>query len=172
MERDFATAREHPTKNRYPDLHPCTAHYITITSYLYIVSDGEYMPFLRPSPNEDSYINASFIDVTLPLSLIKLAPLTITILQGYKYNKAYIATQGPLLNTTEDMWRMVWEVKSKVMVLLCSFTEDGHEACHPFWPNSEGDTAQYGRMTVTLQSQTSLGDFTSRKLLVVGEQVW
>ena len=70
------------------------------------------------------------------------------------------------------MWRMVWEVKSKVMILLCSFTEDGHEACHPFWHNSEGDTAQYGRMTVTLQSQTSLGDFTSRKLLVVGEQVW
>ena len=137
---------------------------------LCIVSDGEYMPFLRPSLNEDSYINASFIDVSLPLSLIKLAPLIM--LQGYKYHKAYIATQGPLLNTTEDVWRMVWEVKSKVMILLCSFTEDGHEACHPFWPNSEGDTAQYGRMTVTLQSQTSLRDFTSQKLLVVGGQVW
>ena len=103
-------------------------HYIIV---FVLLTDGEYMPFLRPSLNEDSYINASFIDVSLPLSLIKLAPLTITILQGYKYHKAYIATQGPLLNTTEDMWRMVWEVKSKVMVLLCSFTEDGHEAAVP-----------------------------------------
>ena len=57
------------------------------------------------------------------------------------------------------------------MVLLCAFTEDGQEACHPFWPNNEGDTVKYGRMTVTLQSETSLGDFTSRKLLVQGEQV-
>ena len=74
-------------------------------------------------------------------------------------------------NTTGDLWRMVWEFKSKVMVLLCALSEGGQEACHPFWPNNEGDTAKYGRMTVTLQSETSLGDFTSRKLLVQGEQV-
>ena len=93
-------------------------------------------------------------------------------MQGYNYGEAYIATQGPMQNTTGDLWRMVWEFKSKVMVLLCVPSEDGQEACHPFWPNNEGDTAKYGRMTVTLQSETSLGDFTSRKLLVQGEQVY
>ena len=112
------------------------------------------------------YVCIVFLDQILPLYNTQSL-----LLQGYKYPKAYIATQGPMQNTTGDLWRMVWEFKSKVMVLLCAFSEDGQEACHPFWPNNEGDTAKYGRMTVTLQSETSLGDFTSRKLLVQGEQV-
>ena len=95
----------------------------------------------------------------------------ITLPQGYKYHRAYIATQGPLQNTVGDLWRMMWEFKSKVMVMLCSFTEDGHEACHPFWPNNEGDTAKYGKTTVTLQSQNSFDEFTIRKLFVEGEEV-
>ena len=69
------------------------------------------------------------------------------------------------------MWRMMWEVKSNVMVLLCAFAEDGHEACHPFWPNNEGDTAWYGRVTVTLQSEILMANFVSRTLLLEGDQV-
>ena len=95
----------------------------------------------------------------------------ITLPQGYKYHRAYIATQGPLQNTVGDLWRMMWEFMSKVMVMLCSFTEDGHEACHPFWPNNEGDMAKYGKTTITLQSQNSFDEFTIRKLFVDGEEV-
>ena len=58
------------------------------------------------------------------------------------------------------------------MVMLCSFTEDGHEACHPFWPNNEGDMAKYGKTTITLQSQNSFDEFTIRKLFVEGEEVY
>ena len=56
------------------------------------------------------------------------------------------------------------------MVMLCAFTEDGHEACHPFWPNNEGVTARYGKITVTLQSEILIGKFVSRTLLMEGEQ--
>ncbi|CAI8052146.1 Receptor-type tyrosine-protein phosphatase S [Geodia barretti] len=112
----------------------------------------EFMPCLKPIEKEDCYINASFID-------------------GYKHHRAYIATQAPLQSTVGDMWRMMWEVKSNVMVLLCAFAEDGHEACHPFWPNNEGDTAWYGRVTVTLQSEILMGNFVSRTLLLEGDQV-
>ena len=64
----------------------------------------------------------------------------------------------------------MWEFKSKVMVMLCDFTEEGHEACHPFWPNNEGESAKYGKITVTFQLEHSFGDFTTRKLLVERRQ--
>ena len=74
-------------------------------------------------------------------------------------------------NTVCDIRRMMWEFKSKVMVMLCNFTEDGHEACHPFWHVNEGDTAKYGKITVTLQRENSFGEFITRKILMEGEQV-
>ena len=74
-------------------------------------------------------------------------------------------------NTVGDIWRMMWEFKSKVMVMLCNFSEDGHEACHPFWPDNEGDIAKYGKITVTLQRENSFGEFITRKFLMEGEQV-
>ena len=92
-------------------------------------------------------------------------------LQGYKRRNAYMVTQGPLQSTVGDIWRMMWEFKSKVMVMLCDFTEDGHEACHPFWPSNEGDSAKYGKMTVTLQSENEYDNFVQRKFLVQDEKV-
>ncbi|ELR46649.1 Receptor-type tyrosine-protein phosphatase S, partial [Bos mutus] len=52
------------------------------------------------------YINASFID-------------------GYRQQKAYIATQGPLAETTEDFWRMLWENNSTIVVMLTKLREMG-----------------------------------------------
>jgi protein tyrosine phosphatase len=46
------------------------------------------------------------------------------LLQGYKHRNAYIATQGPLESTVQDFWRMIWELKSQVIVMLCQTQED------------------------------------------------
>ena len=45
-------------------------------------------------------------------------------LQGYRQNNAYITTQGPLENTVNDFWKMIWEMKSKTIVMLCELIEE------------------------------------------------
>ena len=38
---------------------------------------------------------------------------------------AYLATQAPLENTVNDFWRMMWEFKSRAIVMLCQLNENG-----------------------------------------------
>ena len=51
---------------------------------------------------------------------------TIIILnQGYKQKDAYIVTQGPMKNTVEDFWKMMWEYQCGCIMMLCDLIEDG-----------------------------------------------
>ena len=45
-------------------------------------------------------------------------------IQGYKQQRAYIATQGPLSGTVDALWRMIWEYKCSCIVMLCDTTEN------------------------------------------------
>nr|AAB91460.1 receptor tyrosine phosphatase [Hirudo medicinalis] len=70
------------------------------------------------------YINASFID-------------------GYRYRRAYIATQGPLPDTVEDFWRALWESNCNIIVMLTKLREMGREMCHQYWPSERSARYQY-----------------------------
>uniref|UniRef100_A0A1A8H0N7 protein-tyrosine-phosphatase n=1 Tax=Nothobranchius korthausae TaxID=1143690 RepID=A0A1A8H0N7_9TELE len=70
------------------------------------------------------YINASFIN-------------------GYRHQGAYIATQGPLAETSEDFWRMLWEHNSTIVVMLTKLREMGREKCHQYWPAECSARYQY-----------------------------
>ncbi|XP_031137142.1 receptor-type tyrosine-protein phosphatase S-like isoform X12 [Sander lucioperca] len=72
------------------------------------------------------YINASYID-------------------GYRQQRGYIATQGPLAETTEDFWRMLWEHNSTIVVMLTKLREMGRvgEKCHQYWPAERSARYQY-----------------------------
>ena len=43
--------------------------------------------------------------------------------QGYRTHHGYIATQGPLPNTFDDFWRMVYEQKTNIIVMLTKLVE-------------------------------------------------
>nr|CAG8453863.1 6036_t:CDS:2 [Entrophospora candida] len=69
----------------------------------------------RPGRTDD-YINASYIR----------APYDV---------KKYIVTQGPMKNTLEDFWLMIWEQNSKVIVMLTKEQEKNIIKCDKYWPD-------------------------------------
>lgn len=74
---------------------------------------------LKNCPNGD-YINASFVYMEIPSSAI--------------INR-YIATQGPLNNTCNDFWLMIWEQKSSLIVSATPLVERGRIKCSKYWPD-------------------------------------
>jgi len=45
--------------------------------------------------------------------------------KGYRFRRAYIATQGPMAETSEDFWRMLWEHNCNIVVMLTKLREVG-----------------------------------------------
>nr|XP_014343789.1 PREDICTED: receptor-type tyrosine-protein phosphatase epsilon [Latimeria chalumnae] len=95
-------------------------------------------------PGSD-YINASYIN-------------------GYKEKNKFIAAQGPKPETVSDFWRMIWEQKSAVIVMLTNLKERKEEKCHQYWPDQGCWT--YGNIRVSVEDVIVLVDYTIRKFCI------
>uniref|UniRef100_UPI0037E98738 protein tyrosine phosphatase receptor type Fa isoform X3 n=1 Tax=Semicossyphus pulcher TaxID=241346 RepID=UPI0037E98738 len=102
---------------------PCNKFKNRLVNVMPLESNRVCLQPIRGVEGSD-YINASFID-------------------GYRLQKAYIATQGPLPETTEDFWRMLWEQNSTIVVMLTKLREMGREKCHQYWPFDRSARYQY-----------------------------
>jgi len=100
---------------------------------------------LSSADSASDYINANYI-------------------HGYKQPRAYIACQGPLSETAEDFWRMIWEQRSAIIIMITKLYERGREKCHQYWPST--DTIKYGAINVTHLSESSSPHWTERKFLL------
>ncbi|XP_014676014.1 PREDICTED: receptor-type tyrosine-protein phosphatase F-like isoform X2 [Priapulus caudatus] len=87
---------------------------------------------LTTEPGSD-YINASFIP-------------------GCESGCEYVAAQGPLENTVNDFWRLIWEQQIAVIVMLTRVEEDGWKKCERYWPE-EGVEENMGGFQVSLVSE-------------------
>lgn len=67
-------------------------------------------------------------------------PLTcfVNIVQIEKANRQYILTQGPLPETVGNFWLMVWEQKSRAVLMLNKIVEKKQVKCHWYWPQAVG----------------------------------
>ncbi|XP_030846455.1 tyrosine-protein phosphatase non-receptor type 4 isoform X2 [Strongylocentrotus purpuratus] len=82
---------------------------------------------LREADTGD-YINANTINMDIP---------------GFDLVNKYVAAQGPLPNTVNDFWYMVWEQRSTLIVMLTTNVERGRVKCHKYWPDLD-DRLKFG----------------------------
>ncbi|XP_038572800.1 protein tyrosine phosphatase receptor type Fa isoform X5 [Micropterus salmoides] len=125
MELEFkklANSKAHTSRFISANL-PCNKFKNRLVNILPFESTRVCLQPIRGVEGSD-YINASFID-------------------GYRQQKAYMATQGPLAETTEDFWRMLWEHNSTIVVMLTKLREMGREKCHQYWPAERSARYQY-----------------------------
>ena len=93
----------------------------------------------------------------------------VSILQGYHKRNNYIATQGPLPDTSEDFWRMVWENKCATIIMLTKEKEKGRVKCHRYWPESGAQI--YGQFQVILHAVNEYSDYFVRDFKIVDVKV-
>ncbi|XP_064310840.1 receptor-type tyrosine-protein phosphatase C isoform X3 [Phalacrocorax carbo] len=96
------------------------------------------------NPGSD-YINASYID-------------------GFKEPRKYIAAQGPKDETTDDFWRMIWEQKATIIVMVTRCEEGKRNKCAQYWPSMENGSAAYGDIIVKINESKTCPDYVIQKL--------
>ena len=71
----------------------------------------------RNADVNDSYINANYINTSTSQN-----------------DQFFIATQGPLPQTVENFWRMIWQEKVSLIVMLTCVKEGGKVKCDQYFP--------------------------------------
>ncbi|KAG1688655.1 Tyrosine-protein phosphatase 69D [Nymphon striatum] len=84
--------------------------------------------------------------------------------QGYRGRKRFICAQGPLDKTVDDFWRMIWQHKVYIIIMLTGFEEHGKMKCSRYW-NEEGEN-QYGNVCVSVSQYVKFSEYAVRKLAV------
>ncbi|CAB1418992.1 unnamed protein product [Pleuronectes platessa] len=80
-------------------------------------------------------------------------------LNGYGgEERAYIATQGPTVNTVGDFWRMVWQERTPIIVMITNL-EEKNEKCAEYWPE---DTVSHEGIEITVLTVTQEDDYSLR----------
>uniref|UniRef100_H2YNA7 Tyrosine-protein phosphatase non-receptor type 20 n=1 Tax=Ciona savignyi TaxID=51511 RepID=H2YNA7_CIOSA len=90
----------------------------------------------------NDYINACYIDC-------------------HSVPRKYIATQGPLAKTEGDFWRMMWETKSSIIIMLTNLFENGKKKCQKYWPDF-GAQRDFKQINVACTQEEVIGCFVKR----------
>ncbi|XP_008589809.1 PREDICTED: receptor-type tyrosine-protein phosphatase C [Galeopterus variegatus] len=98
-----------------------------------------------------NYINASYID-------------------GFKEPRKYIAAQGPRDETVDDFWRMIWEQKATVIVMVTRCEEGNRNKCAEYWPSMEEGTQTFGDVVVKVTEHKRCPDYIIQKMNITNKK--
>nr|XP_033807382.1 tyrosine-protein phosphatase non-receptor type 21 isoform X2 [Geotrypetes seraphini] len=113
--------------------------------------DDTRVELVPTKENNTGYINASHVKVTVA---------------GVDWD--YVATQGPLQNTCQDFWQMVWEQGVAIIAMVTAEEEGGREKSFRYWPRlgSRHNTVTYGRFKITTRFRTDSGCYATTGLKI------
>ncbi|CAO3642596.1 unnamed protein product [Mucor hiemalis] len=131
---------------------------------------------VKLSDKNDDYINANYIQYATIKNDITLSPINQSeeeiklqkdgllsqaslrtmnkINVDLDCNRQYISTQGPLPTTFNDFWKLIWDERSFVIVMLTQEIEMNKIKCHRYWPSETNSPRGYGDFTITLLSES------------------
>ncbi|XP_029434148.1 LOW QUALITY PROTEIN: tyrosine-protein phosphatase non-receptor type 11-like [Rhinatrema bivittatum] len=129
---------ENKAKNRYKNILPFDTTRV-------ILRGGD-----KGVPGSD-YINANYIKSSVEDGA------------GSESCKVYIATQGCLQNTVRDFWAMVYQEKTRVIVMTTKEVERGRNKCIRYWPD-ENSSKEYGNIAIRSVAEHQAQDYILREL--------
>lgn len=63
--------------------------------------------------------------------------INANIVMGYKERKKFVCAQGPMEGTVYDFWRMAWEQRVEIIVMLTNVEEYNKTKCFQYWPDPD-----------------------------------
>jgi tyrosine-protein phosphatase non-receptor type 11 len=131
-------------KNRYKNILPFDHTRVELR-------DGE------PNKEGEDYINANYVSVTDESMALSTGP-----------GRRYIATQGPLMETVGDFWRMIWQENCQVIVMTTRMLERGKVKCFKYWPDKNDPEIEFeifgGAFVVKHIDEAEFEDFVLREM--------
>ncbi|KAM4737973.1 tyrosine-protein phosphatase non-receptor type 1 isoform 1-T1 [Anableps anableps] len=92
--------------------------------------------------------------------------INASLITAEEAQRKYILTQGPLPSTCGHFWEMVWEQRTRGVVMLNRVIEKGSVKCAQYWPQREEKDAVFEDTSfkVTLVSEDIKSYYTVRQL--------
>ena len=66
----------------------------------------------------------------------------------------------------EDFWRLVWQERAQIIVMVTKLMEGGRTKCDKYWPSSQSVFESYGPFSVTLMDEQVMPDIVVRKIKI------
>ncbi|XP_072324530.1 tyrosine-protein phosphatase non-receptor type 2 isoform X1 [Scyliorhinus torazame] len=140
-------------------------------SYLEIRSESEDFPY-KVAKFPENRVRNRYRDVSpFDHSRVKLQKadndyINASLVVMEEAERNYILTQGPLPNSCGHFWQMVWEQKSRAVVMLNRVIEKGSVKCEKYWPSKEDEVMPFEdtQFSLKLLSEDVKSYYTVRQL--------
>jgi len=119
---------------------------------------------------ENLFRTPSMITAQKPLITNPAQPSLHSMPHHHNFNKkiapAYIASQGPMSNTINDFWLMVWNECVSCIVMITKLIERNKNKCELYIPEYMSQSNVYDQFVVTVKEINYFQDYEVRQLEV------